>query len=100
MTLIELFLPMYDSQGNGLEKNLKAISDELTERFGGVTAFVQSPAEGSWLKDNEVKKDEIAVYEIMVETLDKKWWRTYATTLEMNLKQKEILIRATQIERL
>jgi len=76
MTLIELFLPMYDSQGNALYKDLKTINDELAEKFGGVTAFVQSPAEGSWMKNNELKKDEIAVYEIMVE------------------------IRATQIERL
>lgn len=48
MHLIQLFLPLYDNDGQAFAKPLfDTVRGELTERFGGVTAFVRSPAVGA-----------------------------------------------------
>ncbi len=49
MHLVQLLLPVFDN--DGLHQPLalfRTVSDELTERFGGLTAFTRAPAEGRW----------------------------------------------------
>jgi hypothetical protein len=36
----------------------------------------------------------------MVEDLDRGWWSAYRTTLEQRFGQQEMVVRATQLERL
>ena len=91
MHLVQLLLPRYDD----------AVSRELTERFGGMTAYARSPAKGEWKPaPGETVHDDIVVYEVMVEQLDRAWWAGYRKTLEQRLRQKELVVRAHQIERL
>ena len=74
---------------------------ELTERFGGVTAFMQSPAMGLWEDETgQVRRDELASFEVMTETLDRDWWHAYREQLAQRFRQQEIVMRASPFERL
>jgi hypothetical protein len=45
--MVELFLPLETPDGSPVPGGvIERIKQELTERFGGVTAHLQSPAEG------------------------------------------------------
>ena len=102
MVLIEIFLPTYDNDGNRFSKeSFDTVRRELTDKFGGVTAFTRSPATGLWSDDaGNVHRDDLAIFEVMAESLDRKWWSDYRRDLEKRLRQEEILIRVTQCERL
>lgn len=102
MFVIEIFLPLYNNQGARFSRSdFDAVRAELSERFGGVTAFLRAPALGEWEDESgKVYRDEIAVFEVMAEEIDKEWWRTYRRELEARFEQREILIRATSATRL
>jgi len=77
------------------------IRRELTERFGGVTAFTRSPAMGFWTDETgRVRPDELFSFEVMAETLDRNWWHQYREQLEQRFHQEEIVMRASSFERL
>lgn len=103
MHLIQILLPLYDNQGNELpQMEFRRVSSELSHRFGGLTAFTRAPAEGVW-KEHEAAHpthDEIVVFEVMVEDLDRAWWATYRKDLERRFKQDEVVIRAQAMEQL
>jgi hypothetical protein len=49
MYLIQVLLPLKDNDGRPYEPEMfRGVADELTERFGGLTAHTQAPAEGLW----------------------------------------------------
>jgi hypothetical protein len=101
MHLIEILLPLYDNDGRPFAAaDFDRVRDELAAKFGGVTAFRRSPAEGVWHEDGEVSRDRVVVYEVMDEALDRDWWREYRRDLERRFRQEEILIRAVSCERL
>lgn len=102
MHLVELFLPLYDNDGKSFPKKLvDQVREELVEQFGGVTAFVRSPAVGLWEDDDgDVSRDDVILFEVMAEALDRDWWAQYRRELEQRFAQDEILIRATLVERL
>jgi len=74
------------------------IAAELTSRFGGLTSYTRSPAEGRWNEGSKTSYDEIVVLEVMTRHFDKDWWKQFRAGLEKKLKQKELLIRAQRIE--
>jgi hypothetical protein len=49
MHLVQLLLPLYYNSGNAFSE--MGIRGELTERFGGVTAFTSAPAQGLWISE-------------------------------------------------
>jgi hypothetical protein len=102
MYLIELFLPTYDNSGKPFPKSeFDRIRHELTARFGGVTAFLRSPAVGLWADDSgKVRRDDLAIFEVMADALDRDWWRQFRTQLEQRFRQEEIVMRASSFERL
>lgn len=102
MHLIQLFLPLYDNEGQRFERGLfDAVRGELTERFGGATAFTRTPALGEWADDaGEVQRDEVVLVEVMSEALDRDWWAGYRKELETRFHQDAVLIRAVQVEML
>jgi hypothetical protein len=103
MHLIQILLPLYDNQGNELpQMEFRRVSSELSHRFGGLTAFTRAPAEGVW-KEHEAAHathDEIVVFEVMVDDLDRTWWKDYRIDLERRFKQDEVVIRAQAMEQL
>ncbi len=100
MQLIQILLPVYNQQNEVFPaETFNHIRQELTDKFGGITTYSRAPATGLW-KENEQKtvKDDIMVYEVMAETLDKDWWQNYKSQLESIFEQDEILIRTWEIQ--
>jgi hypothetical protein len=99
--LVEILLPITHNDGSPVADDvLHGIHQQLVSRFGGLTAFTRSPAEGIWRSDEGASHDDIVVLEVMSERLDRGWWREWRERLEALLQQKEIVIRALPIERL
>lgn len=102
MHLVQLLLPLRGPEGNPFPRaDYERVRAELTEAFGGVTAFLQAPAEGAWVDDGgEVERDQVVTFETMAESLDRAWWARYREELERRFRQDEVLVRAMRIERL
>ena len=101
MHLIEFLLPLRDKEGSPFGETLFGqVKEELTQRFGGVTAFTRSPAEGVWQGEQGEERDEIVIVEVMADALERGWWSDYRGKLEQRFDQDEILIRAHGVERL
>jgi hypothetical protein len=98
MHLIEIFLPLNDNCGRpfGTDK-YAAIRQNLTKRFGGLTAFTRSPAQGTTMEGGETVHDDIIVFEVMTEKLDVPWWRSYRLQLEQEFCQDAIMARASAV---
>lgn len=102
MHLVQIFLPLYGNDGQPFPKaRLDEVRAELTDVFGGVTAFVRAPAVGAWeAPSGEVRRDDVVLLEVMADAIDHDWWQDYRTRLEQRFAQDEIMVRATQVERL
>ena len=102
MHLVQLFLPLRDNAGEKFaEAHYRGIRDQLTKCFGGMTAYTRSPAEGHWQsEDAATQRDDMVIYEVMVERLDRAWWKQYRASLEQLFAQDEMLIRAHEVEQL
>jgi hypothetical protein len=99
MHLVQLLLPVFDNEGQRFpEGRFAEVRHELTAEFGGVTAYLRSPATGLWQRENgEVDRDEMVMFETMVDRLDGAWWRTYRSTLEARFSQDVIVARAIEM---
>jgi hypothetical protein len=103
MHLIQILIPLYDNQGRPFARaELERVRDELTDAFGGVTAYLRSPAHGIWKEDatGEEAHDDVVMVEVVAERLDRPWWGAYRGELERRFRQEEMLIRALPAERL
>ena len=100
--LVQLLLPLRDADGAPFAAALfAAVRGELTERFGGTTAFLRSPATGLWEDARgDVQRDEVVLVEVLVDALDRAWWAGYRRSLETRFAQDEVLVRAVPVERL
>ena len=96
MHLIELLLPADATYA----AKRRALADDLSKTFGGVTAFNRAPAKGLFEQGGTQVKDDIVVFEVMTATLDRAWWSSLRKRLEAEMNQNEIVIRATSIEKL
>lgn len=102
MYLIQIFLPVHDNDGNRFPRALlDPVREDLTEQFGGTTAFLRSPAVGAWEDDDgEVCRDDVVLLEVMSDAVEHGWWSRYRRDLEQRFGQEEILVRASALERL
>jgi hypothetical protein len=98
MYLVQLLLPL-TSSADGQRARFEPVLDELTARFGGVTAFVNAPARGLWQTGGGTKEDRIVTVEVMVEEFEDAWWAGYRKTLEERFDQQELMVRAIEIAR-
>ncbi|MBL0729810.1 hypothetical protein [Piscinibacter sp. HJYY11] len=101
--LVQLLLPLFDGTGAAVPKAaFDDVRETLVARFGGLTAYSQSPARGLWKDEDrstdEPVKDVIVVYEVMVEDLDPQWWAAYRQALAQSFGQKELVVRALGIQ--
>ena len=99
MFLVQVLLPLFDNQGHALPRALHhAVRDELTGRFGGLTAYTRAPAEGLWEDDGTgTRRDDVVLYEVMAEHLDEGWWHAYRRRLEGDFRQEQVVVRAQEI---
>jgi hypothetical protein len=102
MHLIQLLLPLYDNEGRPFGRDyFDRVRNELAHEFGGVTAFRRAPAEGVWVQpEGGVSRDEVVIYEVMAQGLERAWWSRYRRELEERFRQDRVLIRATEWEQL
>jgi len=100
--LVQLLLPIYDNDKRAFPRAyFDLVRLELTQQFGGVTAFVRSPAVGFW-KDNDedITGDDVIMFEVLTDQLDQGWWKSYRQKLEKTFRQETILVRAIEATRL
>ncbi|HEX9953207.1 MAG TPA: hypothetical protein VGB53_15660 [Rubricoccaceae bacterium] len=102
MYLVQLLLPLADNDGQPFPAaHYDSVRDELTRRFGGLTAYSRAPAVGLWGPDaDRATQDDVVVYEVMADTLDRAWWRSFRETLERRFAQDALVVRAHEVERL
>ena len=102
MHLVQILLPLYDNHGSAFGREpFDRVRRELTDRFGGVTAYLRSPASGAWKEEGgRVERDEVVILEVMDRDLDREWWADYRRALEERFRQDEVMIRAMQTEQL
>lgn len=105
MHLIQLLLPLYDNEGRRFPRSdYDAVRAALVEAFGGVTAYVRAPAAGLWqdeqAADAGLVHDDVVLFEVMVETLDRAWWAQTRQALAARFRQDELVVRALAIEML
>jgi hypothetical protein len=100
--LVQLLLPVQDARG---QAHPRAWYDDLARRladeFGGVTAYTRAPATGLWeTGTGETVRDQVVVYEVMVEEVDEAWWKRLRVELEARFAQEELVVRAQAMRRL
>lgn len=103
MYLIQLLIPLADNDGRRFPQgHYTTLSEELTERFGGLTAYSRAPAVGLWQPEDsdQRQRDDVVAYEVLAETLDRDWWTSYRSSLQTRFEQDEIMIRAHEVHRL
>ena len=99
--LVQILVPLMTGDGEELEKDwFEALLQELTDRFGGATSFIQSPGQGHWDSGKEIEKDSVALVEVMTVELDEDYWDQLKERLEKELSQSEIMIRALPVTQL
>ena len=96
--LVQILIPTHRNDGARYDwPPLKSLIRQLSVVFDGVTAYLRRPGTGLWEEDNTVVRHEIIAVEVVVDRLDKAWWKTYRDHLEADLKQEHILIRSSRI---
>jgi hypothetical protein len=102
MHVVQFFLPMKDNAGRPFAREaFSGVRRELAERFGGVTAYQRSPAQGVWEdEDGGLCREEVVLFEVMDPALDAAWWRGYRRRLEQRFAQDDVLVRATAVRQL
>jgi hypothetical protein len=99
MFLIQVLLPIVRPIQVPQTDALSRTRAELVERFGGATAYVQSPALGEWTgSEGERQQDRVMLVEIVAPEFDRSWWRGYARQLAARFHQQTIHVRALRIE--
>jgi hypothetical protein len=98
--LIQILLPMHRNDGTAVPAEMFArVRGELTDQFGGVTAYSRSPATGLWKRaEDEVERDQVIMIEVVVDVFDRDWWASYREQLEQRFGQDEVHARALAME--
>jgi len=100
MHLVQVLLPLYDNTGHVFEEALYLdVKTVFTEKFGGVTVYIRSPAEGAWQGPSGAHShDQIVIFEVMTARLDRPWWRKMRSLLARTFRQEQLVIRTHAIE--
>ena len=100
MVLIQLLLPTTGAASADRLAPLAETRRELAERFNGLTAYLRSPAKGLWTApDGHTEQDDVVMVEVVTDTFDRGWWRTYVATLAARFGQG-IYVRAVPVDML
>jgi hypothetical protein len=99
MVLIQLLLPTTGPAGSDTVTHLTETRRELAAKFKGVTAYVRSPAKGLWTApDGHTEADDVVMVEVVTDTFDREWWRSYAKLLARRFSQETIHLRSLAVE--
>jgi hypothetical protein len=102
VVLIQLLLPTTFPSGTASHDASAALSEtgrELAATFDGLTAYVRSPAKGTWTAaDGHREQDDVVMVEVVTDRFDRAWWRLYANRLATRFRQDVVHVRAVPIE--
>jgi hypothetical protein len=99
MHLIQILLPRADNSGHPFSReDFDQVKGELASRFDGVTAYLQTPAEGLWRQGAQSSNDDIVIFEVMTEEIDLIDWRHRRAELERRFRQEKVIIRYLSME--
>lgn len=100
MRLIQIILPVHDEKDKAYpKKHYSRIEETLTKKFGGLTAYTRTPADGFWKDErNAARYDDVVILEVMTDKVEKRWWRKYKEQLEKTFAQTEIIIRLQKMK--
>jgi hypothetical protein len=99
MYLVQILLPLSDNDGRPFAKEIfERLQQELSARFGGLTAYSRAPAKGLWAAGPGRREDDIVIVEVMTEKLERDWWEQFRCRVERLLRQEELIIRANPTE--
>ena len=99
MYLIQLLLPASAPSGAAAEAAIADTRRELVEAFGGLTAYLRSPARGVWTSpEGERADDDVVMVEVVAAEFDRVWWRDYSHRLARRFAQDAIHVRALQVD--
>jgi hypothetical protein len=103
MQLVQILLPLRDNEGKPFPPaEFARLRTVLTDRFGGLTAYTRAPAQGIWDPEDGPgeQRDDVVIYEVMADPLDRAWWAALRRELEERFRQDEVVVRASEVERL
>lgn len=100
--LVQILVPLRDNEGQPFSRSFfDEMRRELTEHFSGVTTHARAPAQGAWeAPSGGTQHEDVIIFEVMCERLDRCWWHDYRRHLEARLRQKEVVVRAVPVEKL
>lgn len=94
MHLVQILLPCADNEGQPFRReDFERVKQELADRFDGVTAHLQAPAQGLWSDGPSAHRDDIVIFEVMADEIDLKDWRRRRADLERPFRQEKVIIR-------
>jgi hypothetical protein len=102
MHLVQILLPLRNNDGKPFDRAFyDSVRQQLTRRFGGLTAYNRAPAEGLFSdSEGQVTRDDVVIFEVMCDALDDTFWRDYRARLTTLFAQDELVIRALPMQRL
>jgi hypothetical protein len=101
MFLVQILLPLSVNGAPIARDHFAEVATELADRFGGLTAYTRAPANGLWQSPGGITTaDQVVVYEVMTDHLDRAWWADYRRALEVRFQQEEVVVRAQAMQRL
>jgi hypothetical protein len=101
MNLIQILLPLRNNDGEPFGRALfDEVRNDLADHFGGVTTYMRAPATGIWDDDGEKVKDDVVIFEVMTDRVEREFWRLYRLELQEKFEQDVIVIRAQKIDML
>ena len=62
--------------------------------------FIRAVSIPQFSRANDVSRDDVILFEVMVESVDRDWWTQYRGRLEQRFAQDEILVRTMPVERI
>jgi hypothetical protein len=85
--LVEIFRPLADKAGETFPtEKFSRVVEELKRKFGGVTVYDRSPAKGKTITSS----DDIVVFEVMTDDLERAWGPPAGRRLEAKLRTKSV----------
>lgn len=94
MKLVQIILPLRDNENRRFQRSLyDRVHRELTDEFGGLTAYTRSPARGVWRSSGTEKREDVVIIEVMSARPRRGWWKRYRRKLERRFRQNELIVR-------
>ena len=101
MNLVQILLPIRNNDGQAFGKSLfDEVRTDLADHFGGVAAYMRAPATGIWEDNGEQVKDDVVIFEVMVDHIEREFWRLYRLELQEKFEQDVVVVRAQKMEML